>query len=213
VTRRARGRGLLLGAVLCALPAQGANPTLSDAVVGVLSPVDSVPTREALDEVFAPSLALDRLTVIASDDTHDLGIQLRAIRALPTYCPPAAAICGPGTPSHDTLVALIQRYANPPNAATAPADLLRLRAATEALGATRSALAADVDVLLSLLGDADKQLYGHPSLDVRAAAARAIGQLCDRDAINALFPHLLDPAPQVVAQVTGALQSLELCTK
>lgn len=205
-------RVLLLG-VLCALPAQGANPTLPDAVVGVLSPVDSVPTRAALDDVFAPSLAIDRLAVIASDDTHDLGIQLRAIRALPTYCPQAAGTCGPGTPTHDTLVLLIQRHGVTPGTTPAPADILRLRAATEALGATRSGLPDDVAVLLSLLGDAEAKLDGHPSLDVRAAAARAIGQLCNRDAINALFPHLLDPAPQVVAQVTVALQNLELCGK
>ncbi len=68
-------------------------------------------------------------------------------------------------------------------------------------------------MLLTLLGDADKKLDGHPSLDVRAAAARAIGQLCDRDALNVLFPHLSDPAPQVVAQVTVALQSLDQCAK
>jgi len=203
-------RWLLFGAVLCALPAQGANPTLPDAVVGALGPVDSVPTRAALDEVFAPSLAIDRLVVIAGDDSHDLGIQLRAIRALPTYCPQAAGTCGPGVPSHDTLVLLIERYRTGP---ASPASTLRLRAAAEALGATRSGLPEDVDVLLTLLGDADHKLDGHPSLDVRAAAARAIGQLCNRDASSALFPHLLDPAPQVVAQVTVALQSLELCSK
>lgn len=200
---------LLLGVVVCALPAQSANPTLPDDVVGVLSPVDSVPTRAALDEVFAPSLALDPLAAIASDDSHDLGIQQRAIRALPTYCPQTAGTCGPGTTSHDTLVALIQRH----GAAALPADILRLRAAAEALGATRSGLPEDVDVLLTLLGDAEHKLPGHPSLDVRAAAARALGQLCNRDAIDALFPHLLDPAPQVVAQVTAALQMLELCPK
>jgi hypothetical protein len=218
----AKPRGWVLVAVaLCALPAQGAGPTLPGVVVSVLTPIDTVPSRAALDHAFAPGLALVGLIGLASDETVDLGIQLRAIRALPSYCPPTAGTCGPETPSHDTLVRLIERYRDASDPVQAPRNILRLRAAAEALGATRSGLPEDVDVLLTLLGqseptdpDGDTPIVpGHPSLDVRAAAARAIGQLCNHDARLLLFPHLSDPSPQVVTQVSDALARLELCTK
>jgi hypothetical protein len=82
--------------------------------------------------------ALDKLLSVAGDHTADLGIELRAIRALPAYCPEP---CGPGTPVHDGLIAFIDGF---PAAQYTPQDLLRLRAAVEALGATRSMLASDV---------------------------------------------------------------------
>jgi len=204
-----KGRLILAAAVLCALPAQGANPTLSDDEVHVLTQVDAMPTREGLDEAFQPTGALARLPTIASDDAHDLGVQLRAI---PAYCPSAAGACGPETPSHDVLVDLIARYRDATDAEQAPQNTLRLRAAVEALGATRSGLPEDVDLLLTLLGDGAKRVDGHPSLDVRAAAVAAVGELCNPDAKDVLFPYLFDPSPQVVAKVRDALRDLELCS-
>jgi hypothetical protein len=203
----------LLAAALCALPAEGANPTLTHEMVSVLTPLDTVPSRVMLDKAFPAELALAQLRDLALGGTTDLGIQLRAIRALPSYCPPGAGTCGPDTMSHDTLIEIIGRYRDSPDAAQAPQDILRLRAAAEALGATRSGLPEDVDALLALLGDGDKEVPGHRSLDVRASAARAIGQLCNRGAHDALLPHLIDPSPQVVEQVTRALQNLDKCVK
>ncbi len=210
-----------LGAVaLCALPAQGAAPTLTDAVVGVLTPLDTVPTVAALDAAFQ-NKAVDGLIGLAINDDVDLGIQLRAIRALPLYCPAGVGTCGPGIDGHDTLVALITRYRDATEPSQAPQNALRLRAAAEALGATRSGLPEDVDLLITLLGQTEPTgdgndaeiVPGHPSLDVRAAAARALGQLCNSDATSLLFPHLMDPAAQVRNQVSAAIDRLRQCTK
>ncbi len=192
-------RGLVAGAVLLGtLPATGDNALLAPPVVTALTSIDSLPSKAALDDAFGAPAALDNLLAVAGDHTVDLGIELRAIRALPAYCPDP---CGPGAPVHDGLIAFIDGF---PAAQYTPQDLLRLRAAVEALGATRSKLASDVGELVPLLD--------HASRDVRATVVRALGSLCSNAALGPLNAHYPDERSlQVKYAITAAVQALDQC--
>jgi len=192
-------RGLYACAVvLCALPAGADNALLTPPVVSALMSIDEVPSKAALDNAFGAATALDNLLNVAVDRTVDLGIELRAIRALPAYCP---APCGLGAAAHDGLTALIDGFSA---AQGTPQDLLRLRAAVEALGATRSALATDVDELVPLLD--------HASRDVRATVARALGSLGNSAACAPLKAQdLHEPSLQVESAIHAAVQALGRC--
>jgi hypothetical protein len=206
----ATGRGRLGGGViasavlLCALPAQGDLAALPQPVVDALTQMDAAPSMSALNDMFpSPQAALDNLRALALDQTLDLGIlgiQLRAIRALPAYCPDMSLPCG-NTPVHDTLLSLIDHY---PGSPRAPQDVLRLRAAVEALGATHSGLITDVNKLLPLLDD--------PSRDVRATVVRALRNTCNAQAIAPLSMHYQDePTDQVKLAIYAALRDLRQC--
>ena len=186
-------------AVLCALPASGDDTLLSPGVINALTSIDAMPSKTAINQAFpSQQLALAALTTIALDHTIDLGIELRAINALPSFCPTATCTTGPG---HDTAVALILDYATSPHT---PQDLLRLRAAVEALGATRSGLTSDVDVLLPLLG--------HASRDVRATVVRALRNICNAKAVAPLKAlTTTEPSTQVLLAIYAALQDLAQC--
>lgn len=195
------GGVIALAVLLCALPAQGDLEHLPAAVVDALTQIDSAPSKSALNDMFpTPQAALDNLRAIAVDHTIDLGVELRAIRALPAYCPALPLLCG-GTPVHDTLVSLIDEYARSPRA---PQDVLRMRAAVEALGATGSGLATDVDKLLPLLDD--------PSRDVRATVVRALRNICNGQAITPLsVRYQSEPTDQVKLAIYAALRDLRQC--
>jgi hypothetical protein len=194
--------GLIACAVLLgALPADGNNALLSPPVERALTLLDATPSKAALSDAFGTPAPLDNLLAIASDPTVDLGIELRAIHALPAYCPPAPQTCGPGTVVHDGLIALIDSYQVSPHA---PQDLLRLRAAVEALGDTRSGLASDVSQLLPLLG--------HGSRDVRATVVRALRNICNSTAIDPLRTFSpTEPTKQVQLAIAAAVQDLGRC--
>jgi len=191
-------------ALLCTLPAHGDELGLPQSVVHALTPIDAQPTQSALNQVFAtPQLALENLRSIALDRSLDLGIQLRAIRALPAYCPPAPQACGPGTPVHDTLIMLITSQQLVQHT---PKDQLRLRAAIEALGATRSKLVDDVNTLMPLLGNGSR--------DVRATVVRALLNICNTQAIGPLTrSYSLEQVAQVRAEISAAIQDLHQCTE
>jgi hypothetical protein len=198
-------RGLLVCAVLlCALPAQGDLTSLPPAVVDALTQIDTPPSKSTLNEMFStPQAAVDNLRAIALDRTIDLGVEIRAIRALPVYCPgtPTAPVPCNGTVVHDTLHILIDDYNTTPHT---PRSQLRLRAAVEALGATRTGLASDVDKLTPLLAD--------PSRDVRVTVAHALRNVCNATAIEplrALFQT--EPVEQVQKAITAALRDLRQC--
>jgi hypothetical protein len=188
-------------ALLCALPAQGDDTMLSPGVINALTPIDTVPSKSSLNAVFqTPQAALDNLRAIALDSAVDLGIELRAIRMLPAYCPPAPQVCGPSTAAHDALIDLIDRYSSPPTAQ----DQLRLRAAIEALGATRSGLASDVEKLLPLLSSGSR--------DVRNTVVRALRNLCNSQAIAALnVRYQQEATAQVKLAISAALKDLGQC--
>jgi hypothetical protein len=192
-------RGVLGCAVLlCAMPAHGDLTSLPPAVVDALTQIDASPSQATLNEMFStPQAALDNLRAIALDHTGDPGVQLRAIRALPVYCP---ASCG-STVVHDALHVLIDHYNTTPHT---PRSQLRLRAAVEALGATRTGLPSDVTKLVPLLAD--------PSRDVRLTVTHALRKVCSSTAIEplrALFQT--EPVKQVQNAISAALLDLRQC--
>jgi hypothetical protein len=188
--------------VLCALPAYGDPTMLPPGVVNALTPIEALPSKAALNAAFTPQSALDRLRELALDRTIDLGIEIRAIRAMPSYCPQGLQACGAGTTVHDSLVAMIMAEQV---AQHTPQDLLRLRAAVEALGQTRTGLASDVDLLVPLLGN--------PSRDMRATVVRAMINICNMQALAPLNKsYLTERVPQVKAEIAAALQDLPECT-
>jgi hypothetical protein len=192
-------RGVIVCAVLlCALPAQGDLTALPPAVEDALSQIDTPPQKSTLNEMFTtPDAALENLRLIALDHSVEPGVGLRAIRALPTYCPSA---CGTTT-IHTTLVQLIDEYERSPHS---PMDVLRLRAAVEALGVMRNGTSSDVAELSPLLGD--------PSRDVRATVAQALRNLCNAEAIEPLRARLqIEQVEQVRSALTAALRDLRSC--
>src|SRR5262249_35166977 len=84
---RIAGRLLRISAVvaLCAMPARGggSGSQLSVTALHVLTSIDSLPSKDELVTVFAPDSALERLKqIIGPASSEELGVQLRAIRAL-----------------------------------------------------------------------------------------------------------------------------------
>jgi hypothetical protein len=204
-------RLLIAAALLCTLPASGDSVQLSESQIDALTTIDTTPTRSQIDFTFGATDGLGALIAIAKDTGQRFDLQLRAIRTLPQYC--AAAGC-PGT-AHDALVAIINVYEAVLPGPLAPRDMLRLRAAVEALGATRSGLATDVHLL------AVAPLLRHPNRDVQVTTVHALRDLCssgqcDRTtctenaaAVRALRSSTGDT--QLDAAINSALQDLAQC--
>jgi hypothetical protein len=190
---------LLAAAVLlCALPASGQQAPLSRDVIEALTPMDSVRSPAELDRML--TMPLDQLRAIALDPSVDVGVSLRAIRALPLYCPAAPDSCA-AEPVHDTLLTVLDSYQGLP---ATPVNQIRVRAAIEALGATRSGLATDVARLLPLLDNGNR--------DLRVAVIHAMRSLCNTDAIAPLTArYLVEPLAQIKLIVYDALRDLHQC--
>lgn len=211
-------RLLVIAALLCAVPATGGGIAPTPTQVEALTVVDAPPSPAAIDRAFAsgpvPTSGLNAVVALAGDPMQDLGVQLRALRALPMYCLPSCA----GTAAHDTLARLVAGYRDRlTTTALSPQDMLRLRAAMEALGATRSGLQTDVD-LLTL----SPVLLHHPSRDVQVTAVRALRNLCSPDlcspdaclqGANAVRPLLTTADTQVNAAINRALADLARCAQ
>jgi hypothetical protein len=211
-------RLVVLAALLCAVPATGGGIEPTPAQVDALTVVDAPPTRAMIDLAFSsgpgPTPGLDGALALAGDPTQDLGLQIRALRALPQYCLPTGCA---GTAVHDALVATVDRYrAQLAAAALSPQDLLRLRAAMEALGATRSGLQGDVDLLTA------PALLHHPSRDVQVTAVHALRNLCSPDLCsqdaclqdaNAVRALRTGADTQVEAAINRALADLARCAQ
>jgi len=194
-----RMRLLAAAVLLCALPASGAMSDIPAEVIDALTPIDTMPSTATLNKMFpTPQVALDNLRQIAIDTTAEFGVQLRAIRALPAYCPSPCI----DSPVRDTLLSLIANYSRTTHG---PQDIMRLRAAVEALGATHSGLPGDVATLRPLLDDMSR--------DVRATAVRALRNLCNQDAITPLSMHYQsEKSEQVKHEIYDALRDLLQCT-
>lgn len=203
------GRVLVFAALLCALPARGSDTPLEPAVREALTPIDAPPSKVLVDYAFRGSSAVDRLIALASDSALDAAVQIRAIRMLPQYCLMLSGGCA-GTAVHDALVDLVQGYLTalrqtPAITLSAP-DLLRLRAAVEALGATHSAMSSDVAVLTQ----DPRALLRHPSRDVRVTVVRALRSLRSCAAIEPLRMLMTSETnTRVQPAILSALQNLE----
>ena len=165
-----------------------------------LTPIDSMPTKDEIIMAL-PTNTVSQLAAIAQDGTADFGMRLRAIRALPQFCP---ATCAGSTP-HATLVSLLTQ--NPPST-TKGKPMLLLRATIEALGVARSGDGNDVTRLVPFLDSTSR--------DIRAATAFALRDLCDPAAITFLrnrYNVEMGPSgvPQVRLAISAALRDLGTC--
>jgi hypothetical protein len=202
-------RPILLVLALCALPAQSSNlaTELSLDERHALTPVDTIVTPEALDHVLQapdPAQRIARLKDI-SVSTEDLGVRLRAIRALPHYCTTPCTSDGvaTGNPAHLAIRQVFQSLDLDDHRGPA---VLRLRATIEALGATHSGLDADVDLIAPHLDD--------PFRDVRVTAARALDNLCNPNARGPLQLRLDgEQVEQVRLAISAALRDLGQCAQ
>jgi hypothetical protein len=188
---------LFAGVVLAiALTAHGETTQLPPIVVDALTPIDAVPSSDDLNHVFGtPSAAVSQLVSIAKDPNADVGIQLRAIRALAQY---KSSDLG-SSAAHDALVDVFNtwRAADP----KLGSPLLILRGVIEALGACPDKQPTDVDLLVPMLGN--------QSRDIRAAAANALRDLGNTSAITPLSDRLSnEQVDQVRSAISRALRVL-----
>jgi HEAT repeat protein len=177
--------------------ASGATPIAQQAT-NTLTPIDTVPTRQQLDNAFSsPTNALDNLTALATDADSDAGVRLRAIHALAKYC--ASSPCVDSDVAHQSLTTVILDNRNE----TSGFPLLLLRAATETIGTMR--VSSDLALLQPLLN--------HPSRDIRAATARALQDLCNSNAVAPLrIRYTQEGTEQVKLAISEALRVLEQCS-
>jgi HEAT repeat protein len=160
---------------------------LAPPVVAMLTPIDTVPTKAQLDEVFGQQALAGLLPIALGAAGADVGVQLRAVHALIHY---------PGAQAHDTLVALVAGH----QAATAGSDLLLLRAAIEALGVLQ--VATDLGTLTPFL-------EVEASRDLRATAALALRDLGNSAAIEPLRArYRRERTAQVRLAISEALRVL-----
>lgn len=184
-------RSILIGLGLVAL-ASGARGELpasglpSAATVDALSGIDFVAQRPTLDVLLAPT-PVEALAGIAGNDDVDVGVRIRALRALALYpTPDARAALGVELLAHGS--------------ATSGTELLQLRAAIESLGIVGQP--EDVAVVVPLL---DKE----ESRDVRAAAAYALRDIGSSAATGPLRVRLAkEKTEQVKFAISDALRVL-----
>ena len=185
-----------LGLMLVAAGARGDVPQLTQPIINALTPIDTLPSSQQINQVFNdnPSEALANLIELANPSTFvDRGVQLRAVRALIHYC--GTSPCTRGDAAHDTLALVVTRYAT----ARAGSDALILRAAIESLGVLR--VPDDMSTL--------KDFLIHPSRDIRATTARALRDLGNTNAIPFLRARYNDePTDQVRLAISDALRVL-----
>jgi len=154
-----------------------------------LSGIEFVPDRSAFDGLMGDG-APDQLVAIAlgnDAELADAGLRIRAYRALALY--PSAA-------NEETLRAAVAEH----GAVARGVDTLYVRAAMDALA--RVAPDSAVDAIAPMLA--------HPSLDVRAGAARALGAT-GRDAAEPVLRARLatETVEQVRVAIADALRLLE----
>lgn len=186
----------MLGLLVIAAGARGDVPQLTQPIINALTPIDTLPSSQQINQVFndSPTEALANLVELANPSSFvDRGVQLRAVRALIHYC--SATPCGDLDVAHRTLRDVELRY----RAARLGSDVLVLRAAIESLGVLR---------VTTDLGTIQDHLQ-HPSRDIRATAARALRDLGNTNAIPALRARYADEtSDQVRLAISDALRVL-----
>lgn len=186
-------------ALAFALPARGDGAAqINQPLLDTLTPIDTLPSSQQINNVFDddPALALAGLQDLANPpptSTVDRGVQIRAVRALVSYC--ATTPCADGDVALTTLRGVELRYRD----ARSGSDLLVLRAAIESLGVLR--VTGDWLVLSNQLQ--------HPNRDIRAAAARALRDLGNTQAITPLRNRYnVEQVLQVKQAISDALRVL-----
>jgi hypothetical protein len=197
-----RSRGLTALVLGVALIAHADTTQLPQMVMDALTGIDAIPSSDDLNNVWgSPLNVVSNLRAIATDPNADVGVQLRAIRALANY--KSTDLGNQPTLAHDTIVAVFTnpRYAS----AKVGSDLLILRASIEALGACPDKNPTDVNLLAPTVGGP----LNHQSRDIRAATASALRDLGNTNAINALSMRLsVEQVPQVRFAISEALRVL-----
>jgi HEAT repeat protein len=163
----------------------GADKPLTE----ILSGIDYAPSRDALDDVMGDA-ASDQLVAIARGaeaDLDDAGLRIRAYRALALYAAPE---------TETALRAAVAEH----GAVDRGVDTLYVRAAMDSLAVVAPGRA--VPALAPMLA--------HPSQDVRAGAARALGATGSDDAISHLRARLQEePVLQVRLAIADALRRVD----
>jgi hypothetical protein len=95
---------------LAALVAIASGAPISPQAQETLTPIDTVPTRQQLDDAFStPQLALQNLAALATvtdpNDPDNIGLRLRAIHALAKYC--TSTPCAASDVAHTSLETVI----------------------------------------------------------------------------------------------------------
>lgn len=183
--------------------AAATSTPLTPQVQDTLTTIDEVPTQSQVASAFgsgsdATTAAAMGLVAIAQDASSDVGVRLRAIRSLASFCPPISDTdphCDPNSQAHQTLLGLLSANGS----SSAGADIMTLRAAIEALGQLK---VGDDYSLIQVQLD-------NTSRDVRATAALALRDLCDTRATLALRMRLEHEATaQVQLAISSALRVL-----
>lgn len=170
------------------VPAALEQPPADPELVELLSGIDFIPGRTSLDGVLGDNALSDLVTLArGQDEVTDPGMRLRAYRALALY---------PGATADAALREAITEHAQ----AASGVDTLYLRAAIRSLVAVSGA--SSIDAIAEVLD--------HPSRDVRAAAATALGASDSAEAIPLLRDRLaVETVDQVELAIAAALRRLE----
>src|SRR5262245_30548795 len=83
--------------------ASGDPLLLTTQIQQTLTQLDALPSRAQIDDAHESEPALDNLSLIILDDTVDVGLQIRAVRAIAQYCD---APCIDASEAHVTLTTL-----------------------------------------------------------------------------------------------------------
>ena len=201
-------RGSSLGSIavllgLCALPAQGQRAEIAPQVKYALTSIDTPPTKQDLESILAsPDNELSVLHQYAIGTDLDFGVRLRATRAIPQFCAEPADC-------RNAIIAIFNDINATNGSSSSGRQLLRKRAAIEALAAVLTEhpdaeQPDDVPLLLGFLRDTSR--------DIRVAAARALRDLCNPDAIGALQQQrTLERVVQVRKTIDEALEAIAQC--
>ena len=172
-----------------------AGVEISDPIEEALSGIDFVPTRALLDDAFGP-MAPASLEVIArnTNQTFDVGLRIRAYYGLSLY--PLSSL--------SPLLEAVDQHGS--NLIVSGPDLVLAKAAIGALATiTPNVQPAQQALVIAQLGD----VLNHPVLDLRAAAAAALGTTGLATAKPALTQRLqIESASQVIEAINLSLAQL-----
>jgi HEAT repeat protein len=190
MTRRLTVGGAVLGLVLTggAVADVLVEPPPGDpAVIELLSGIDFVPARNALDRALGEGAVTELIALARGEsDEADPGVRIRAYRALADYPAPA---------TQRALTEAVGQHA----AFDRGIDLVYLRAAVDSL-----ARVAGPEALVTLA-----PLLDHPSRDVRAGAADALAETGAPGAVLALRRRLqIESVEQVRLALSAAIRAL-----